>query len=505
MTADQQIFDLLIVGGGVNGAGIACDAAGRGLRVALVEQDDLASATSSASSKLIHGGLRYLEHYEFRLVRESLKERDVLLRKAPHIVGHRQFVLPFQHQRRPAWMLRLGLLLYDALAWPTKLPHSAAVGLAGKPLGEPLRDDIRRGFVYADCWVDDARLVVLNAIAAAQNGARVMTRMRLVAAERAGDLWRTRVRNLRDGADITLAARTLVNAAGPWVEKVRDLVAGGRAGDRKVRLVKGSHLVVPRLHAGEHAYILQNPDGRVVFVLPYEGRFSIIGTTEVPFEGDPAEVAIDTDEADYICASVNNYMKRPVKPADAVWSYAGIRPLFDDKAASASAVTRDYVLDLDAGVDEKRLPLLNVFGGKITTYRRLAEHAMQKLAPFFPRLRGPWTALAPLPGGDIGDDFQAFVAALARDCPALDAAWLTRLARRHGSRARMILHGVRTPDDLGRDFGGGLYECEIDHLVRTEWAETADDVLWRRTKCGLHMTEPQRGRVAAYLASRRSG
>jgi len=505
MPADREPFDLLIVGGGVNGAGIACDAAGRGLKVALVEQDDLASATSSASSKLIHGGLRYLEHYEFRLVRESLRERDVLLRKAPHIVGHRQFVLPFQHQRRPAWMLRLGLILYDALAWPTTLPRSAAVGLAGNPLGEPLRDDIGRGFVYADCWVDDARLVVLNAIAAAQKGARVMTRMRLVTAERAGDLWRTRVRNLRDGADISLAARALVNAAGPWVERLRDLAAGGRAGDRKVRLVKGSHLVVPRLHAGEHAYILQNPDGRVVFVLPYEGRFSIIGTTEVPFEGDPAEVTIDAGEADYICASVNNYMKRPVKPADAVWSYAGIRPLFDDQAASASAVTRDYVLDLDAGGDGERPPLLSVFGGKITTYRRLAEHAMEKLKPFFPAMGGAWTADAPLPGGDIGGAFQAFAAALAREHPALDAAWLAGLARRHGSRARMILHGVRKPDDLGRDFGGGLCEREIAHLTRTEWAETADDVLWRRSKCGLHMTEPQRIRVAAYLASRRSG
>ena len=509
MTDDNQPFDLLIVGGGVNGAGIACDAAGRGLKVALAEQDDLASATSSASSKLIHGGLRYLEQYQFRLVRESLRERDVLLRKAPHIIGQRLFVLPFLHERRPAWLLRIGLFLYDALAWPTRLPRSAAVDLAGNPLGEPLKDEIKRGFVYADCWVDDARLVVLNAIAAAQAGASVMTRTRLIAAERTGDRWRARLKDMRSGRETAVAARVLVNAAGPWVEEVRDMATGGRAGDRRVRLVKGSHLVVPRLHLGEQAYILQNPDGRVVFVLPYEGAFSIIGTTEVAFEGDPAEVAMDADEADYICRSVNGYLKKPVKPADAVWSYAGIRPLFDDKAASASAVTRDYVLDLDAGEAHDRPPLLSVFGGKITTYRRLAEHALEKLKPFFPSMGRAWTADRPLPGGDLsakgGDDFPAFAATLARDHPTLDAAWLTRLARRHGSRARMILHGVRSRQDLGRDFGGGLFEREVEHLVRHEWAAAADDVLWRRTKCALHMTAPQRDAVAVYFASNRSG
>jgi len=510
MTDDRQPFDLLIVGGGVNGAGIACDAAGRGLKVALAEQDDLAGATSSASSKLIHGGLRYLEQYQFRLVRESLRERDVLLAKAPHIVGHRPFVLPFLHERRPAWMLRLGLLLYDALAWPTRLPRSAAVDLAGSPLGQPLRDDITRGFVYADCWVDDARLVVLNAVAAAEAGARVMTRTRIVAARRDGPLWQARLKDMRDGRETAVVARVLVNAAGPWVDRVRDMATGGgdRPSGRKVRLVKGSHLVVPRLYAGEQAYILQNPDGRVVFVLPYEGSFSIIGTTEVAFSGDPAAVAMDADEAEYICASVNGYVKAPVAPADAVWSYAGIRPLFDDRAASASAVTRDYVLDLDSGAAGDRPPLLSVFGGKITTYRRLAEHALDRLARFFPAMAGAWTAGRPLPGGDLdghGGDFRAFAAALAGDHPALDAAWLARLARRHGSRARLVLDGVRRVGDLGRDFGGGLYEREIEYLAAREWAETADDVLWRRTKCGLRMTAGERDAVAAYFASRRSG
>ncbi len=504
MTPASQPFDLLIVGGGINGAGIACDAAGRGLHVALVEQDDLASATSSASSKLIHGGLRYLEYGQFRLVRESLKERDVLLNKAPHIVGTRRFVLPLVHERRPAWLLRLGLFLYDALAWPTTLPRSAAVDLAADDLGAALKDSVKRGFVYADCWVDDSRLVALNAVAAAAGGARIMTRTRLVAARRDGPSWRARVRNMRTGEESAVAARVLVNAAGPWVAGVLDMATGGGGAARGVRLVKGSHLVVPRLHAGEHAYILQNPDGRFVFVLPYERAFSIIGTTEVAFSGDPASVAIDADEADYICASVNGYLKKPVTPADAVWSYAGIRPLFDDKAASASAVTRDYVLDLDVGGGDAA-PLLSVFGGKITTYRKLAEHALDKLRRFFPVMGGDWTAFKPLPGGDLPRGFPAFVDSLAVDHPALDAAWLTCLARRHGSRARAVLDGVDKPEDLGRDFGGGLFEREVAFLIDNEWAETADDVLWRRTKCGLHMTAAERDAFAAYLANKRSG
>jgi glycerol-3-phosphate dehydrogenase len=501
--AARAPYDLLIVGGGVNGAGIACDAAGRGLKVALVEQDDLASATSSASSKLIHGGLRYLEYYEFRLVRESLKERDVLLRKAPHIIGQRLFVLPHLHERRPAWLLRMGLFLYDALAWPTRLPRSRAVNLAGDPLGRPLKPAIARGFVYADCWVDDSRLVVLNAVAAAQAGARVMTRTRLTAAARAEGLWRATLRDMRTGKESTVAARALVNAAGPWVAGVLDALK--IAGRRRVRLVKGSHLVVPRLHDGQQAYILQNPDKRVVFVLPYEGAFSLIGTTEVPFAGDPAGVAMDAAEANYICASVNGYMAKPVAPSDAVWSFAGIRPLFDDDAENPSAVTRDYGLDLDRGAAGDGAALLSVYGGKITTYRRLAEHALDKLKPHFPQMGPAWTADRPLPGGDIQGDVAQFAETIAKEFPAVDAARIRPLVRRHGARARMILEGAASAGDLGRDFGGGLCERELEFLIRHEWAETADDVLWRRTKCGLFMTAAERDAVAGYFARMRSG
>ncbi len=496
MSVADDHHDILIVGGGINGAGIACDAAGRGLSVMLVEQNDLGGATSSASSKLIHGGLRYLEHGEFRLVREALKERDVLLAKAPHIIWPLDFVLPHHGNVRPAWLIRLGLLLYDVLAASAHLPRSRAVALANHPAGQPLRTDIARGFVYADCRVDDARLVVLNARAAAERGARVMTRTRLVQARRRDEAWEARIEGVHGTR--TVQARVLVNAAGPWVAATQERL--GVPTHRRVRLVKGSHIVVPRIHDGTHAYILQNTDRRIVFVLPFEECFSLIGTTDVPYDGDPAHVAIDDDEVRYLCAAVNRYFRRPVAPGDVVWAYAGVRPLVDDEAIDPSKVTRDYVVDVDT---QGGAPLVSVFGGKITTYRRLAEHVLERLGSVFPTMGSPWTAHAPLPGGDIAaDDLGRLVKDLAAKVPDVDVTWLKALVHRHGSLAGAILGDARRAADLGPYFGAGLFARELDHLRRHEWAMTPEDVLWRRTKCGLHMTEAERGAVAAAMTAR---
>jgi glycerol-3-phosphate dehydrogenase len=497
----QQVFDLLIIGGGINGVGIARDAAGRGLSVLVAEKGDLAGATSSASSKLIHGGLRYLEHYAFRLVREALAERDVLLRNAPHIIWPMRFVLPHSPEQRPIWMIRAGLWLYDHLGWSpgtrSKLPGSERVDLHAKPFGGVLRADYATGFVYSDCWVDDARMVVLNARDAADRGAAVRVRTAVTSARRVDGLWRAEL-VAADGTRTEVAARALVNAAGPWVREVLRTALGFNASPG-VRLVKGSHIVVPRLYEGPHAFILQNDDRRVVFVIPYEGRFTLIGTTDIPYDTDPAGVAISQDETAYLCRAVSRYFAKPVTPADVVWSYAGVRPLYDDGSASASEVTRDYVLDLQAPVGEP--PLLSVFGGKITTYRRLAEHALEKLAPHFPGAKGAWTDNAPIPGGDIPDgDFDRYVADRARAYPWIPAPALHALARRHGTRIEQILRGARSLADLGRDFGSGLYEREIDHFVRNEWARTAEDVLIRRTKLALHIGETGRRAVAEYLS-----
>jgi glycerol-3-phosphate dehydrogenase len=491
--ADDR-YDILIVGGGINGTGIACDAAGRGLSVMLVEQGDLGSATSSASSKLIHGGLRYLEHCEFRLVREALKERDVLLAKAPHIVWPLDFVLPHHGGLRPAWLIRLGLFLYDALATSARLPRSHAIALASHPAGKSLKTDIARGFLYADCWVDDARLVVLNARAAAERGARVLTRTRLVQARRSAEAWEAKIEGVHGARPIQ--ARVIVNAAGPWVMAAQERL--GVPTPRRVRLVKGSHIVVPRVHEGPHAYILQNADRRIMFILPFEERFSLIGTTDVPFDGDPMKAAIDDDEVRYLCDAVNRYFRRPVAPGDIVWSYAGVRPLVDDEAIDPSKVTRDYVVDVDA---QGGAPLVSIFGGKITTYRRLAEHVLGRLGRVFPTMGGPWTATAPLPGGDIAaDDLGHLVKDLAVKVPDVDVAWLRALVRRHGSLAGAILGDARRAADLGAHFGAGLFARELDYLRRHEWAATAEDVLWRRTKCGLHMTEAERAAVATAMA-----
>ena len=486
-------YDLLVVGGGVNGAGIARDAAGRGLAVLLVEQDDLASHTSSASTKLIHGGLRYLEQYAFRLVRESLLERELLWGLAPHIIRPLEFVLPHAEATRPRWMVRLGLLLYDHLGGRKRLPASRGVKLAGRPYGAGLRPDIANGFVYADCRVDDARLVALLAVDAAARGADIRTRTRLVEAKREGGAWHA---TIADAAGTTqVSARAMVNAAGPWIDHILHAVSPDEQ-ERPPRLVKGSHIIVPRMFAGEHAYIFQNPDRRIIFAIPYEDAFTLVGTTDTAWEGDPQAPAISAEETDYLCEAASRWFALPIGPGDVVHSYAGIRPLYDDGSARASEVTRDYVLRLGC---ERAPQLLSVFGGKITTHRRLAEHALEKLAPFL--AMGPaWTATTPLPGGDLPGDFASFLAGVTARWPFLGEATALRMARAYGTRIERVLGKAASLADLGEDFGGGLRAREVDYLVRHEFARTAEDVLWRRSKIGLHVGAETRDRVAAYLA-----
>ena len=503
MGAAQGIFDLLIVGGGVNGAGIARDAAGRGLKVLLVEMDDLGGKTSSASSKLIHGGLRYLEHYEFRLVREALGERETLLSIAPHIIWPMTFVLPHDPAIRPAWMIRAGLFLYDHLARRATLPGSRQLDFRQHEAGRALAPRFTKGFSYADCWVDDARLVVLNAMDARERGADVRTRTRLVSARREGEVWSAAIEGPQ-GARATVQARMLVNAAGPWALDVLQRGMGANAGAR-IRMVKGSHIVVRKLHEGEHAYILQNEDKRIVFVIPYEGDYTLIGTTDVPFEGDAGKVAISDAERAYLCAAASRFLARPVRVEDIVWTYAGVRPLHDnDDAANASQVTRDYILDLQAG--EGQTPLLSIYGGKITTYRRLAEHAMEKLGPWMAGARGPWTGGSPLPGGDMPQgDFSAFLTALRQRYPFLPERLSLRLARAYGTRVERVLGGARSLADLGRDLGAGLSEREVDYLVAEEFAREPEDIVWRRSKLGLHGGAALADALAIHLAKLQSG
>jgi glycerol-3-phosphate dehydrogenase len=500
----DKTYDLAIIGGGINGCGIARDAAGRGFSVYLCEQADLASGTSSAATKLIHGGLRYLEYYEFRLVREALMEREVLWRIAPHIIWPMRFVLPYRKHLRPAWLLRLGLFLYDHLGGRKLLPPSRTLSLGTDPAGKPLKPgQYTLGFEYSDCWVEDARLVVLNARDAADRGATIRTRTRLVAAERDAALWRLTAQDRRrGGAAETVSARILVNAAGPWVREVQQLTQG-RDAPAHVRLVQGSHIVVPRLYEHDRCYMFQNADDRIIFVIPFEGDFTLIGTTDRDYAGDPGQATASAAEIAYLCAAASEYFATGITPADVVWTYSGVRPLYDDGASAAQAATRDYVLELDA----RGAPLLSIFGGKITTYRRLAQHALEKLAPYLPATAGAapdWSGETPLPGGDFPvRGFETLVAELARDYPWLEPAQCRRLARAYGTRARAILGTARTRQDLGRDFGSGLSEAEILHLMREEWAEEAADIVWRRSKLGLRLSQEQMAALETFMAAHR--
>ncbi|SEN14183.1 glycerol-3-phosphate dehydrogenase [Pseudomonas sp. ok272] len=487
-----EIYDIAVIGGGINGVGIAADAAGRGLSVFLCEKDDLASHTSSASSKLIHGGLRYLEHYEFRLVREALAEREVLLTKAPHIVKQMRFVLPHRPHLRPAWMIRAGLFLYDHLGKREKLAGSRSLKFGAD---SALKSEITKGFEYSDCWVDDARLVVLNAMAAREKGAHVHTQTRCISAHRSKGLWHLNLERT-DGSLFSISAKALVNAAGPWVATfIRDDLK--MQSPYGIRLIQGSHLIVPKLYEGDHAHILQNEDQRIVFTIPYLNHFTLIGTTDREYTGDPAKVAITEGETDYLINVVNAHFKKQISRDDILHTYSGVRPLCNDESDNPSAVTRDYTLALSGTREEA--PLLSVFGGKLTTYRKLAESAMAQLAPFFTQMRPSWTAAAPLPGGEQMTTPEALSAKI-RD--AFD--WVpTEIARRwattYGSRTWRMLDGVQNLGDLGVHLGGGLYSREVDYLCREEWATTAHDILWRRSKLGLFTTADEHAKVQQYL------
>ncbi len=487
-----ELYDVAVVGGGINGVGIAADAAGRGLSVFLCEKDDLAQHTSSASSKLIHGGLRYLEHYEFRLVREALAEREVLLAKAPHIVKPMRFVLPHRPHLRPAWMIRMGLFLYDHLGKREKLPGSRGLRFGA---GSPLKAEIARGFEYSDCWVDDARLVVLNAMAAREKGAHIHTRTRCVSARRSKGLWHIHLERA-DGSLFSIRARALVNAAGPWVARFikDDLQQKSPYG---IRLIQGSHIVVPRLYDGEQAYILQNEDRRIVFAIPYLERFTLIGTTDREYQGDPSQVAISAEETQYLLDVVNAHFKKSIGQADILHTYSGVRPLCDDESDDPSAVTRDYTLALSAQPGEA--PLLSVFGGKLTTYRKLAESAMGQLAPFFTSMTASWTASSPLPGGEQMSSRSALVEALNSQYGWLPTQVARRWASTYGNRSFALLDGASALEDLGEHLGAGLYAREVDYLCREEWARDAQDILWRRSKLGLFMTPGQQARLSSYL------
>lgn len=494
--AQHPPFDLIVIGGGINGCGIARDAAGRGLSVMLVEQGDLASATSQWSSKLIHGGLRYLEHYEFRLVAESLAEREVLLKAAPHLIEPLEFVIPHEPHLRPRWMLAAGLFLYDRLGGKKSVPRSRSITLDAAGKGAGLKGSFQNGFSYFDARADDARLTILNARGAADLGAAIAPRMRFFSARVEGGLWRVALQDVQSGHRFEFDARALVNAAGPWVMRVIGGVKGLTPSAERVRHIKGSHIVVPRIHTGEHAYLLQNRDKRIVFVIPYQQHFSLIGTTDIAVEAWDSP-HISTAEVDYLCEIASSYLAQPIRPHDVLSTYSGVRPLYDDGHANASAITRDYVLKLDTSAG---LPLLNVFGGKLTTYRKLAEHALEKLQPHFPAMGAAWTHLAPLPGGDFQGGRAALEADIKRAFPFLPHDHLGGIARRHGTIAFDWLDGATSIGDLGEYFGAGLYAAEVDHMVATEWAQDADHVIIRRSKCGLVMDDAQKRRLSDYLS-----
>ena len=486
-----KTFDIAIIGGGINGCGIARDAAGRGLSVYICEQSDLASGTSSAATKLIHGGLRYLEYYKFRLVREALMEREVLWRIAPHIIWPLRFVLPYHNGLRPAWLLRLGLFLYDHLGGRKLLPPTRTLNLETDPTGAPLKPGLyKRGFEYSDCWAEDARLVALNARDAADRGAVVAIRTRAISAKRGPDDWQLTTQHTRTGATETISARILINAAGPWVGTVLARTISQNA-PASVRLVQGSHIVVARLYDHDRCYIFQNADNRIIFAIPYETDFTLIGTTDRDYTGDPADVKASPEEISYLCTAANEYFSTQLSPDDVIWTYSGVRPLYDDGEEDAQSATRDYVLDVDK---DGGAPLLSVFGGKITTYRRLAMQALDHLAKFLPATTAKpgWTGEAALPGGDFAvNGFQAQVDALAKAHPWLAPVLSRRLVRAYGTRAAMITGNAQSMTDLGHDFGAGLTEAEVRYLMRYEWAEEAADVVWRRSKLGLRLSREQ--------------
>jgi glycerol-3-phosphate dehydrogenase len=493
-------YDLCVIGGGINGSGIARDAAGRGLSVLLVEARDLASATSSASTKLVHGGLRYLEQYEFRLVRESLMEREVLLNAAPHIIWPMRFVLPHDKSLRPYWMINLGLKLYDTLGGRKRLKKSEAVHFKDHPFGEPLNDNYARGFSYADCWIEDSRMVALNALDARERGATVMTRTACtkIQADREGAAWDITLKNVASGDNFQIKAKHIVNAAGPWVRQLINDSALHHDSTPGLRLVKGSHIVVPRLYNGPQSYILQQPDKRIVFAIPYEHDYTLIGTTDKPFTGDAANVTIDEDEKVYLCEAINRSFKKKITPQDIVWSYSGVRSLLDDGEANASEITRDYKLYLD---DHHGPAMLSIFGGKITTHRKLAEEVVDKLSTFYPgRKLKRWTAGVPVPGGDIKNaDFERFLKELIARYDFIPHDLLRRYARAYGTRTGIFLHGVNNLDDLGAHYGDNVYEAEIAYLIQYEFALAPEDILWRRSKLGLHVGEDTKTNLAHAL------
>jgi glycerol-3-phosphate dehydrogenase len=497
----MHVYDLAIIGGGINGCGIARDAAGRGYSVFLCEMADLASGTSSRSTKLIHGGLRYLEHFDFRLVRESLIEREVLWRIAPHIVRPMRFVLPHRAGLRPAWMLRVGLFLYDHLGGRNRLPGTSVLELASDQAGAALKPgEFTTGFEYSDCWVDDARLVVLNARDAADRGAVVRVGTRAVSAIRDGECWRLTVEDVATGRNETIVSRGLINAAGPWVEEVlRSRLHKAPRGH--VRLVEGAHIIVPKLFDHDRAYLFQNPDGRVVFAIPYEGEFTLIGTTDRDYAGDPAATRAAAEEIAYLCETASGAFNRPVRPRDVVSTYSGVRPLFDDGTRDAKSASRDYVLELDA--DGNDAPLLSIIGGKITTYRKLAEAAMERLVPRLAERSGlaaGWTGTTPLPGGEFEiEEVGALAARLSRTFPFLSETHVARLVRAYGTRAWTLLGNARSMADLGAGFGATLTEAEVRYLVDHEWARSSEDVIWRRSKLGLHMDGTEAAALDAWM------
>ncbi|WP_409432236.1 glycerol-3-phosphate dehydrogenase [Litorimonas sp. RW-G-Af-16] len=490
-------YDLLIIGGGINGTAIARDAAGRGLKVLLCERDDLANHTSSSSTKLIHGGLRYLEYYEFRLVREALIEREVLLRAAPHIIWPMRFVLPYDKGLRPAWMLRAGLFLYDSLGGRDKLPGTETVNLHKAPFKGILEERLSKGFEYSDCWVEDARLVVLNAVDASNRGADIRTRTEVLSIETQGEGYAAQIKH--KGKTETITAKGIINSAGPWVDEVLKKIKR-KTNEQSVRLVKGSHIVTKKLFEGDFAFIFQNADNRIIFAIPYERDYTLIGTTDQPYDPSEGPVKISQEEIDYLCEAASEYLAKDITPDDVTWTYSGVRPLYDDKSANASAVTRDYVLDIDEFIDDA--PFLSIYGGKITTSRKLAEHAMQKLHKFFDYKDRGWTETAGLPGGDIPNaDFNKFYLLMQTRYPSVDAKVLLRLCHAYGTRVTLLLGDGDPAPQLGQHFGEGLYEAEARYLVAHEWATSADDIMWRRTKLGVHLSDAQKAAFTDWFKS----